>query len=49
MITINNHIIRWRRGGKIKSFDLTKFVYPVIGILTFIFILGLAGQYDIRR
>ena len=31
------------------SFDLKKFVYPVLGTIAFIVVLGMAGKYDIRR
>lgn len=50
-ISIKNHTIAWwsDKDKKVKTFDLKKFVYPMLGILAFICILGLAGKYDIRR
>ena len=49
-ILFKNHVIAWwSKEGKVKTFDLKKFVYPVLGIIAFLLVLGLAGKYDIRR
>ena len=50
-ILIRNHVIAWWSDGekRIKTFDLKKFVYPILGIIALIVILGIAGKYDIRR
>lgn len=48
-ILIKNHVIAWWWKGRVKTFDLKKFVYPVLGIIAFLVVLGFAGKYDIRR